>query len=92
MAIGLGVPCWSFGIQHLQGHLPLEGAAQFVRALGFDHTAVGWAHIDWPALRADPIAEAEPTGCGASWSPLAWTWTTVLYGSKTNTWTSLLMN
>ncbi|PPR24638.1 MAG: hypothetical protein CFH38_00824 [Alphaproteobacteria bacterium MarineAlpha10_Bin1] len=59
MAIGLGVPCWSFGIQHLQGHLPLEGAAQIVRALGFDHTAVGWAHIDWPALRADPIAEAD---------------------------------
>lgn len=43
---------------NLKGHLPLEGAAQIVRALGFDHTAVGWAHIDWPALRADPIAEA----------------------------------
>ena len=30
-----------------------------VRSLGFDHTAVGWAHIDWPALRADPVAEAD---------------------------------
>ena len=30
-----------------------------MRALGFDHTAVGWAHIDWPALRADSVAEAD---------------------------------
>ena len=59
MASGLGVPCWSFGIHHLEGHLPLEGAAQIVRAPGFDHTAVGWSHIDWPALRDDPVAEAE---------------------------------
>jgi hypothetical protein len=59
MAIGLGVPCWSFGIQHLKGLLPFEGAAQIVRALGFDRTAIGWAHIDWPALRADPIKEAD---------------------------------
>ena len=35
------------------------GAAQIVCALGFDHTAIGWAHIDWPALRADPIKEAD---------------------------------
>lgn len=59
MAIGLGVPCWSLGIQHLKGLLPLEGAAQIVRALDFDHTAIGWAHINWPALRADPIKEAD---------------------------------
>lgn len=54
----LGVPCWSFGIQHLQGHLPLEGAAQIVKGLGFTTTAVGWAHIDWPTLRRDPKEEA----------------------------------
>lgn len=54
----LGVPCWSFGIQHLQGHLSLEGAAQVVKALGFSTTAVGWSHIDWPSLRADPSREA----------------------------------
>ncbi len=59
MTIGLGVPCCSFGIQHLQGHLPLEGAAQIVKALGFTHTAVGWAHTDWPALRENPMAEAD---------------------------------
>ena len=41
MAIGLGVPCWSFGIQHLEGHLPFEGAAQIVRALGFDQNGGG---------------------------------------------------
>jgi len=55
----LGIPCWSFGIQHLRGYLPLAGAAQIVKALGFHNTAVGWAHIDWPALRADPIAAAD---------------------------------
>jgi sugar phosphate isomerase/epimerase len=54
----LGVPCWSFGIQHLQGHLALEGAAQIVKALGFSTTAIGWSHIDWPRLRADPSREA----------------------------------
>ncbi len=59
MTIGLGVPCWSFGIQHFQGHLPLEGAAQIVKALGFTYTAVGSAHIDWPALRENPVAEAD---------------------------------
>lgn len=59
MTIELGVPCWSFGIQHLKGYLPLEGAAQIARALGFHNTAIGWAHIDWPALRANPVAEAD---------------------------------
>ena len=37
----------------------VEGAAQIVRALGFRNTAVGWAHIDWPALRTDPVAEGD---------------------------------
>jgi len=54
MSIELGVPSWSFGTQHLKGHLPLEGAAQIARALGFKNTAIGWAHVDWPAVRADP--------------------------------------
>ena len=54
----IGVPCWSFGIQHLRGHLPLEGAAQIVKALGFRTTAIGWAHVDWDAVRADPVREA----------------------------------
>jgi sugar phosphate isomerase/epimerase len=55
----LGVPCWSFGIQHLRGYLPLAGAAQIAKALGFSNTAIGWAHIDWPAVRADPLAAAD---------------------------------
>ncbi len=59
MTIELGVPCWSFGTQHLKGHLSLEGAAQVVRALGFRNTAVGWAHIDWPAVRSDPVKAAD---------------------------------
>lgn len=55
----LGMPCWSLGIQHLQGHVPLEAAAKIVSALGFRNTAIGWAHIDWPALLADPQKEAD---------------------------------
>ena len=55
----LGIPCWSFGIQHLQGYLPFEGAARTVAALGFDTTAIGWAHVDWPKIRTDPTAAAD---------------------------------
>lgn len=54
----LGVPCWSFGIQHLQGHLPFEGAAQIAKALGFTNTAIGWSHLDWAKIRANPVAAA----------------------------------
>ncbi len=56
----LGVPCWSFGIQHLQGNLPFESSAQIAKALGFRSTAIGWSHIDWPAVRKDPVKAAEP--------------------------------
>lgn len=56
----LGVPCWSFGIQHLQGHLPFESSAQIAKALGFKNTAIGWSHVDWPAIRQDPVKAAEP--------------------------------
>jgi sugar phosphate isomerase/epimerase len=55
----LGVPCWSFGIEHLQGRLPFEGAAQIARALGFHNTAIGWSHLDWPKIRQDPVAAAD---------------------------------
>lgn len=55
----LGIPCWSFGIQHLRGLLPLEGAARIVKALGFNTTAIGWAHIDWPQVRKDPVRAAD---------------------------------
>jgi sugar phosphate isomerase/epimerase len=55
----LGIPCWSFGIQHLRGYLPLAGAAQIVKALGFHNTAIGWAHVDWPLVRQDPVKAAE---------------------------------
>lgn len=55
----LGIPCWSFGIQHLQGYLPFAGAAQMVKALGLKNTAIGWAHIDWPKVRDNPIAAAD---------------------------------
>lgn len=54
----LGVPCWSFGIQHLQGHLSFEGAVKVANALGFTNTAIGWSHLDWPKIRKDPIAAA----------------------------------
>ncbi len=52
----LGIPCWSFGIQHLQGYLPFDGAAQIVKALGFNNTAIGWSHVDWDKVRSDPVA------------------------------------
>ncbi len=55
----LGIPCWSFGIQHLRGLLPLAGAAQIVKALGFKNTAIGWAHVDWPAVRENPTRAAD---------------------------------
>ena len=55
----LGVPCWSFGIEHLQGRLSFEGAAQIARALGFRNTAIGWSHLDWPKIRKDPVGAAD---------------------------------
>ena len=55
----LGIPCWSFGIQHLRGLLPLAGAAQIAKALGFKNTAIGWAHIDWPAVRENSARAAD---------------------------------
>ena len=55
----LGVPSWSFGIQHLQGYLSFEGAVKVANALGFKNTAIGWAHLDWPKLREDPVAAAD---------------------------------
>lgn len=55
----LGLPCFSFGIQHLHGYLPFEGAAKIVAAMGFDTTSIGWAHVDWPKIRADPVAAAD---------------------------------
>ena len=54
----LGIPCWSFGIQHLKGYLSFEGAAQIVKALGLHNTAIGWAHVDWPTIRENPTAAA----------------------------------
>jgi sugar phosphate isomerase/epimerase len=54
----LGIPCWSFGIQHLQGYMPFSGAAQMVKAMGLRNTAIGWAHVDWPKVRQDPIQAA----------------------------------
>jgi len=55
----LGIPCWSFGIQHLKGYLPFAGAAQIVKALGFRNTAIGWSHVDWEKVRADPATAAD---------------------------------
>lgn len=55
----LGIPCWSFGIQHLQGFVPFASAAKIVEALGFKNTAIGWAHVDWDLVRSDPEAAAD---------------------------------
>lgn len=55
----LGVPSWSFGIQHLQGYLSFQGAVQIAKALGFSNTAIGWAHLDWEKIRKDPVAAAD---------------------------------
>lgn len=55
----LGIPCWSFGIQHLQGYMPFAGAAQMVAAMGLRNTAIGWAHVDWPKVRENPTEAAD---------------------------------
>lgn len=55
----LSCPTWSFGTQHVTGHLSMEGALGVVSALGFETTEVGFSHLQPALVAARPQAEAD---------------------------------
>jgi sugar phosphate isomerase/epimerase len=52
-------PTWSFGTQHVTGHLPLEGALGIIAALGFEAAELGFGHLQPALIAARPRHEAD---------------------------------